>query len=456
MTDTNDPMANVDSAGLTQATIPPSKEVTATSPVQDANLYQLATLSIHADDPLNILTDVAPPLHVSTTFRYASDPSQLRPFRPADRPGAPIFPHQETPSEHCYSRLTTHSTSRFETILTSLLKNPCVTYSSGLSALHAFLTHLVPKRVSIGAGYHGCRGVLRLHTRLAGTTVLPLDCADDDLHRGDLIILETPINPTGLALDIAHYAKKAHDRGAYLCVDSTFAPPPLQDPFVQGADVVMHSGTKYFGGHSDMLCGVLSVRKDLALPGGEGGKEGWISRLIEDREYIGAVMGGLEGWLGVRSVRTMELRVTRQSETATKLVRALSQALDGVSGEETLLNEDERTVIGKVMQKVQHASLQKRDLEDGWLRNQMPGGFGPVFAITLKSGDLARHLPSKLRLFHHATSLGGVESLIEWRTMSDATVGTDVLRVSVGIEHFRDLLDDFLQAFRALIADFDL
>lgn len=226
---------------------------------------------------------------------------------------------------------------------------------------------------------------------------------------------------------------------------------------MHGADVVMHSGTKYIGGHSDMLCGVLAVRRGLAEPGGEGGEVGWLSQLLEDREFLGCVMGGLEGWLGIRSVRTLELRVMRQSESATKLVRAFKEGISGDAvGEERLLSDEDRALVSKVVRDVQHASLQTKDLESGWLKKQMPNGFGPVFALILKKDELARHLPSKLYLFHHATSLGGVESLIEWRTMTDATVGADLLRVSIGVEDFNDLLEDFLQAFRRLVEQFDL
>ena len=103
-------------------------------------------------------------------------------------------------------------------------------------------------------------------------------------------------------------------------VDATFGPPPLQDPFKHGADVVMHAGTKYIGGHSDMLCGVLAVKR----------KE-WLPKLQADRVYLGSVMGGLESWLGVRSIRTLELRVMRQSETAGRIVDALDGALTGLT-----------------------------------------------------------------------------------------------------------------------------
>ncbi|KAJ9659158.1 hypothetical protein H2198_003300 [Neophaeococcomyces mojaviensis] len=448
MAETNGTIGQEQQDGLVSSTIPPP--ATATHPAQKAlppqsASWNPATLAMHADDPLNLLTDVAPPIHVSTTFRYASDPSVLRPFRLSDRPGN-NFPYQDA-DEHCYSRLTTHSTSRLEAILESLLHNPCVTYSSGLSAIHALLVHLNPKRVSIGDGYHGSHGVLALHTRLSGMKVLDLDCDANELQAGDLIMLETPVNPTGKALNISHYAEKAHSKGAYLMVDSTFAPPPLQDPFTHGADIVMHSGTKYIGGHSDMLCGVLSIRQDLA--------QDWLPRLLEDRVFLGSVMGGLEGWLGVRSVRTLELRVMRQSESAGRLVDALSGALTGATVGTGLSQSDVET-IRKVVEDVQHASLQSDDWKAGWLKKQMSNGFGPVFAVSLKSDELARRLPSKLHLFHHATSLGGVESLIEWRTMTDGTVSRNLLRVSVGVEDYRDLLDDMLQGFRSLTEELEL
>jgi cystathionine beta-lyase/cystathionine gamma-synthase len=389
-----------------------------------------ATLALHADDPLNSVEDVAPPIHVSTTFRYPKDPELLRPFHEE---------HHDRKEQHIYSRYTTSSSTRLEVILASLLHAPCLTYSSGLSALHALLTFLNPKAIAIGDGYHGSHGVLGLHKRLTGCKILPLDCKPEDLGEGDLICLETPVNPTGNAFNIQHYANVAHSRGAYLSVDSTFAPPPLQDPFRWGADVVMHSGTKYIGGHSDLLCGVLAVKR----------KE-WLPQMLQDRLHLGSVMGGLEGWLGVRSIRTLELRVKRQSETALQIVDALDGALSGHTVG-TGLSQGDVEAVKAVLAEVKHASLQTSDMS--WLRKQMPEGYGPVFSIVMKNSELARRLPSKLHLFHHATSLGGVESLIEWRTMTDSTVEKTLLRVSIGVEDSRDLLDDLLQGFRALMGE---
>lgn len=289
-----------------------------------------------------------------------------------------------------------------------------------------------PRRISIGANYHGCHGVVALVSRLTGLKKLPLDCPATDLEAGDVILLETPLNPTGIAFDITAYAEKAHSRGALLIVDSTFAPPPIQDPFLFGADLVMHSGSKYFGGHSDILCGVLVTKS----------KE-WYDQLFGDRLYLGSVMGNMESWLGVRSLRTLEIRVQRQSDSGTRLARWLNNALNLPSP----VKDSDEAAVQAVLGKVLHASLQE---ESDWLKKQMPNGFGPVFSIIMKKEVLARHLPSKLHYFQHATSLGGVESLIEWRTMSDDSVDRGLLRISVGLENWEDLRGDLVKAFRGL------
>lgn len=335
------------------------------------------------------------------------------------------------PEAHVYSRLSAPNATRLETLLSSLLNAPCLTYSSGLAALHAAYVLLNPKRISIGGGYHGSHGVLGIHQRLCGAQLLPLDCPASDLRPGDVIHLETPLNPTGEAYNLKEYAEKAHSRGATLLVDATFGPPGLQDPFKWGADIVMHSGTKYIGGHSDMLCGVLATNN-----------RSWLAGLKEDREFLGSVMGSMEGWLGVRSVRTLDLRVKRQSENAGKLVQWLDVC------QNTDSEDEEAKLVRTVVHTIQHASLQHEDMH--WLKKQMPTGFGPVFAILMKEEWMARRLPSLLSLFHHATSLGGVEGLIEWRRMSDSTVDPRLVRVSVGVEDWEDSKADFIRGFQGL------
>nr|OQO21298.1 hypothetical protein B0A51_12651 [Rachicladosporium sp. CCFEE 5018] len=421
-------------------------------PIPDDNHpYSLSTLSVHADDEANSSTDVAPALHFSTTYRYPSDPSLLKPTDDLHIPDRPAGGAIKADA-HIYSRLTAPNTSRLELILTQLLGGPCLTYGSGLAAFHALLVYLNPKVVAIGAGYHGCHGVLKIYQKLTNCKIVDLfdektwenEAEGWKLGEGDVVHLETPVNPTGNAYDIQHFADLAHKRGAALSLDATFAPPPLLDPFKHGADFVMHAGTKYIGGHSDMLCGVVSInraRKTME-------KDYWT--MFGERLHLGAVMGNMEGWLGVRSLRTLELRVVRQSENADKLVAYLDACMKG-DGEK---DEDAKAVRAVVAQ-LHHASLQTDDLrttdgKPGWLAKQMPNGFGPVFAMDLKTAEQARSFPSKLHLFHHATSLGGVESLIEWRRMSDNTVQDTLLRVSVGVENWEDLKRDIVDACKAL------
>lgn len=404
--------------------------------------YALSTLAIHADDKANTTTDVAPALRPSTTFRYTSDPTHLVPAYDEDVP--PRAPDDPAPQdEFVYSRLAAPTGNRLELVLGGVLGAPCLTYSSGLSAFHALLVWLKPRVVAIGKGYHGCHGVLKIYQKLTGCKIVDLfdesswDAAG--LGEGDVVHLETPVNPTGLAYNIQHFAEAAHKRGAHLTLDATFAPPPLQDPWKWGTDFVMHSGTKYFGGHSDMLCGVIAIGRH---------REGWERDywgMVGERVFLGAVMGSLEHWLGVRSMRTYELRILRQSENCTRLVAFLDSCLQSHESGDAAEN------VRKVVKSLSHASLQKDEMH--WLKKQMPQGYGPVFALTTHTEEQAKRLPSKLHLFHHATSLGGVESLIEWRRMSDNTVEPNVLRVSVGVESWEDLREDLVRGFGGLVGE---
>ncbi|KAF2465327.1 PLP-dependent transferase [Lindgomyces ingoldianus] len=413
--------------------------------------YSLATLAIHADDRTNILTDVAPAIHTSTTFRYPRNPSALQPVPSSGVEEVGL----QTPL--VYSRLASSNINRLETILTPLLypgtpdeelerlSNQVVSYSSGLSAFHALLVSVVPKVVAIGDGYHGCHGIIDLHKKMHNLRTVDIH-ADEaawdaaGLGDGDIVHLETPLNPTGEAYEIQKFAERAHKRGAILCVDATFAPPGLQDPFQWGADVVMHSGTKYIGGHSDLLCGILATATDPA-----GRERARVLRL--ERVFLGSVLGSLEGWLGVRSLRTLELRVRRQSDNATNLVHWLHGLLTGQGDSDKSSVE----IVQRTIKKITHASLQPPK-DQLWLKKQMPNGYGPVFSIYTQTPAQARSLPSALKLFHHATSLGGVESLIEWRRMSDSGVDERLLRVSIGVENWEDLRDDLLEGLGRVAA----
>ncbi|KAH8707144.1 Cys/Met metabolism PLP-dependent enzyme-domain-containing protein [Phaeosphaeriaceae sp. PMI808] len=132
------------------------------------------------------------------------------------------------------------------------------------------------------------------------------------LGKGDIVHLKTPLSPTSEAFSIAKYAERAHKRGALLSIDSTFGPPGLQDPFAFGADIILHSRTKYISGHSHLLYG-------LATPPGSPGHQRAQALRVE-RIFLSSVIGNLKSWLRAHSLRTLTLRVQRQSSNAEKLV----------------------------------------------------------------------------------------------------------------------------------------
>ncbi|KAH8816946.1 pyridoxal phosphate-dependent transferase [Xylogone sp. PMI_703] len=364
---------------------------------------KLATLALHADGDILQESDIAPPIHLSTTFRYLynaehegilGDHHYVDAINDRDAP----FDLNGPPTR-----------TRFEAVLSALVHSPTLTYSSGVAAVHAYLVLLKPKCVAIGDGYYGSRQVVNLYQQLTGCETLTFDDLDT-LQKGDVIHLETPTNPTGEATSIKEFARKAHEWGAYLFVDSTFGPPGLQDPFALGADVVMHSGTKYFGGHHDLLCGTLSIRPER--------KDDWFKKLQEHRTILGNVLGSMEGWLGLRSLRTLELRIS-----------------------ECLKGESDKIIKNTI----------DKDEDMHWLREQMPNGFGGVFALEMKTEEMTRKLPGLLTLFQHATSLGGVESQVEWRRLVDSSAKPTLLRFSIGVENLEDLKADLLYGLKELI-----
>lgn len=375
-------------------------------------MSHLSTTSIHADDIHNRVSDVAPPINVSTTFRYDNDNLI---------PEADVEDFVEA-IEHSpiYARETHPNSVRVQSVLSGILGGHAVAYNSGCSAFHALVFRINPKKVFIGDAYAGVQTILSLLKEKYGLKRYRLDDIEEFAEAGDLVHLETPLNPFGTCSDIAQLAKRAHEKGAILSVDSTLAPPPLQNAWEFGADVVMHSGTKYLGGHSDLLAGVLVV-KDIETQ----------KALVEERIYLGTNLGNLESFLLLRSLRTFEMRILRQADSATKIVAFLN---------------DNRSKYPTVLKSLYHSSLQS----EPFVQKQLAGGHGAVFSIILASVTLAKKLPTKLELFQHATSLGGVESLIEWRAMSDAEIDPCLVRISVGCENVDDLIKDLDKGLQAL------
>ncbi|EIW61274.1 cystathionine gamma-synthase [Trametes versicolor FP-101664 SS1] len=377
------------------------------------------TQLIHADDELHG-AEVAPSISVSTTFRAPN------PLETTDADEFDVW----NPTRHIYSRYTQNVSGRAERVLSKINDGYAITLASGLAATYAALVYFKPKRIAITGGYHGCHASIDVYKRTRETE-LPLIGIDDEFQPGDLCWLETPLNPTGEARDIKYYADKVHAAGGWLLVDSTFAPPPIQYPFKWGADIIMHSGTKYFGGHSDLLCGVL------VAPTLEKWKELW-----HIRTFLGNMMGSLESWLLLRSLRTLHLRVPRQSENAYELAQWLSKAAGGKSSD---------GIPAGIIEKVWHSSLQGVDARGFDPKTQLEGGWNPTFALITTKEVYAALLPHTVKYFIPATSLGGVESLIEQRIHSDPGADPRLIRISVGIEDVEDLKNDLRRAFQEIL-----
>jgi cystathionine gamma-synthase len=234
-----------------------------------------------------------------------------------------------------------------------------------------------------------------------------------------LIWVETPANPLWTITDIAATAEIAHEAGALLAVDSTSATPVLSQPLALGADLVMHSATKYLNGHSDLTAGTVTTRADGAH---------W-QRLRSVRAQIGGTLGSLESWLLLRGLRTLYLRVRTASASALRI----AEHFEG------------HPAVAEVL----YPGLPSNPGHELAAR-QMPGGFGGMLSIRTAGGeDAAIAAAARTRLWKRATSLGGVESLIEHRASVEGPgtpVPPDLLRLSVGIEHVDDLIADLEQA----------
>lgn len=342
--------------------------------------YATSTTAIHADDTIECAADLAPCLHLSTTFI-------------ADNPDNLVYYRQDQPTRR-----------RLEAVLGALEGGLSVTYASGQAATFAALHCLQPRRVAIDRGYFGTHDLL---ARVPGVEVIDLQAP---LAEGDLIWLETPKNPYCDIEDIEACCLRAAQSGAKVVVDSTLATPVLQRPLEHGADMVMHSTTKFISGHSDAMGGVLVV-KDQDLH----------RRLMHERDELGSVPGALETWLTLRSTRTLDLRVRSQGATACRIAQWLS---------------------GKV-EKVWHHSLPTHPGQN--LSRKQMDGYSGVLCFEVACEKMARALPGNLKLFRDATSLGGAASTLEWRFKYDRSVSRKLLRVSTGLEAADDLIGDLEQ-----------
>ena len=307
-----------------------------------------------------------------------------------------------------YGRYGNPTWQAFEEALGALEGGSCLAFSSGLAAVSTVLD-LVGQGAKVVAPRHAYQGSIMQLADLEsrGRLVVSLvDVTDTEAvvaacDDAALVWLESPTNPALEVADIETITRAAHDAGAYVVVDNTFATPLLQTPLDLGADLVVHSATKFLAGHSDALLGAIVTRDEQ------------LQQVLKGRrDLVGATPGTLEAWLALRGLRTLHLRVERAQANAQELCRRL----------------EEHPAIGEV---------------------RYPG-FGAIVAIVLAQGAMAADLlVRKTSLWVHATSLGGVESTFErrrrWKTEA-ATIPEGLVRMSVGIEDVDDLWNDLRTA----------
>ena len=353
---------------------------------------------------------LAPPIVLSTNYEQAADGSyhQGRVYTRADNP-------------------TYEQAERMLALLEGAAGG-CLLFASGMAAATAVFQSLLPGDHVVVAHvlYWGVRKWLAEFGLSWGLDVEFVDTSDlravaAAIRPGAtrLVWLETPANPTWEITDVSAVCSPAHAAGARVVVDNTVPTPVLTRPLALGADLVVHSATKYLNGHSDVLAGaVLSARDDPF----------W-QRIRSWRRTAGPVPGPFEAWLLVRGMRTLFLRVQRASQTALAIAQHF----------------EKHPALGAVL----YPGLPSHAGHAVALR-QMSGGFGGMLSIRVAGGaEQARAVLAAVKVFKRATSLGGVESLIEHRSSMEgpsSPVPDDLLRLSIGIEAPADLIADLEQA----------
>jgi cystathionine gamma-synthase len=353
-----------------------------------------------------------PPVHPATTFVRDPD-NQYRSGYSYGRPTNPTFVQPEA----LLARLEGGAA--------------CLTFASGMAAATAVFLALKPGDhvVAPHVMYWGLRNWLKSSAEERKLVVDFVDAGATDAlaaavkpGRTKLIWIESPANPIWAITDIAAAAAIAHGAGARLAIDSTVATPLLTRPIELGADIVMHSATKYLNGHSDVVAGALvTARPD----------EFW-ERIATIRSGNGAILGSFEAWLLLRGMRTLHLRVERCCRTAQIIA--------------------ERFVGDRRIAAVLYPGLPSHPGHAVAAR-QMLGGFGGMLSIRVAGGESAAiAAAARVTVWKRATSLGGVESLIEHRASIEgpgSPAPGDLLRLSVGIEDAADLIGDLEQALAA-------
>ncbi len=347
--------------------------------------------------------------------------------RPERAPGAALNPPVTFTSTYIadgptnYARVDNPTWTPFEEAVGGLEGGEALLYSSGMAAVSAVLA-LVPTGgvvVAPAAAYNGVVVLLTEAVAAGRLEVRWVDVTDADavveaLTGADLLWLESPTNPLLDVADIAGLTLAAHEAGALVAVDNTFATPLLQRPLEDGVDIVVHSATKYLAGHSDVILGLTVTAADEP---GRALRE----RTARHRTLGGAIAGPMEAWLALRGLRTLALRLERSCANAADLAARLAD----------------------------HPRI-ARVRYPGW------GAIVSVDVAGTGDGDgalEAETLASGTRIWSHSTSLGGVESQLERRRRQPGepeTTPVNLVRMSVGVEDVDDLWTDLRQALDAI------
>lgn len=374
---------------------------------QHALKLRLETIAVHAGAEIDSATGaLSPPLHLSTTFEHGPAAEAIHGF---------MYIREKNPTQ-----------SRLEAALRELEGGTCaLVFSSGMAAATALLQTLAPGSHVLFSDdiYIDVRNLVRDFLPLWRIESTSADLRDLPALKAAirpntrLVWIETPSNPLMKILDISAIAEVARAAGAQLLVDNTFASPVLQRPLTLGADVVLHSTTKYCGGHSDVQGGCLVVKaREL------------FDKLFHVREILGAVASPFNSWLILRGLRSLPCRMERHSANGAAVAAGLSKC--------------------PAVEAVYYPGLPSHPGHE-IARHQMKS-FGGMLSFLVRGGRAnALRVASRVNLFVNATSLGGVESLIEHRASSEGKASNapdNLLRLSIGLEHPDDLIEDLLQA----------
>ena len=378
--------------------------------MKPSRTHRFETLAVHAGHGVDPATGaVTEPIHLSTTFERAADGS---------------YPHG-----YLYSRNANPNRNGLEAALASLEGgSSAAAFGSGLAAVTAIFQGLQPGDHVVAPTdiYHGTANVLKHLFAKWQVTAAFVDMTDVDgvaaavraNAKTRIVWIETPSNPLLQCVDIAAMAALAHDAGARAVADNTFASPALQRPLDLGCDLVMHATTKYLGGRSDVMGGAVISRAD----------DDAFAQVRTAQLYGGAVPSPFDCWLVMRSLPTLPWRMQAHCTNAMKVA--------------TFLRAHPKVEV------VHYPGLDDSPFHA--LAKRQMSGFGGMLSFETKGGKAAAMaVAAHVDIFTRATSLGGVESLIEHRASiegPDSKTPQGLLRVSIGLEHADDLIDDLAQA----------